>query len=136
MPKPVARLIGDKQLLKKLEKLQKKAARSIERKVNRAGAAIYKKMIKQMVPQDEGHLKKSIDMKIGKGGAVIGPDRNYEADGDIPANYSHLVEEGHMAPDGTVVPGQHPIARGAQAAEGPAAKAMVDKCRSEINKLL
>ena len=135
MATKLAKLIGDKKLIRKLNQLEKKVVKRIDKKVLRAGAAVYKRVIKKLVPVDEGHAKKSIDYKLtGKSGAVIGARADYRADDDVPANYIHLIEYGHVAPDGTVVPGSHPIERGAAAAHAEAGQKMIDKTKSELNK--
>ena len=132
---PIAKLVGDKQLVRKLQKLAAKTAKGIEKKVLRAGAAAIKKSVKRHVPVDQGHLKKAIDFKLtGKGGAVVGANADYFADGERPANYVHLVEYGFMAEDGSVVPGQHPIERGSAAAQHEAADKMTAKLKSELHK--
>lgn len=137
MSKVFARLTGHKKLIKKLDKLQKKTRKRIEKKVLRAGAAVLKKAVKAAVPVDEGNLKKAIDYKLtGKGGAVIGANADYENGGDIPANYVHLVEYGYATADGGTVPGKHPIERGAKSAQDAAGAKMTEKTKEELNKLL
>ena len=133
---PFAKLIGDKKLVRKLAELEKKAAKKIAKKVVRAGATVMKKSIKRHVPVDEGLLKKSIAAKIIRAGAILGASKDYSEGGEVPANYVHLVEYGHVKADGTVVQGKHPIERGAKAAEAEAGRKMEDKAQTELNKLL
>ena len=137
MPKPFARLVNDKQLVKKLESLEKKAAKKIRKKMVRAGATPIKKAIKRLMPVDKGAAKASIDIKFtkGGGGAVIGADAEFEQDGERPANYIHLIENGHVMANGQTVPGAHPIERGSKAAEAESARKMTAKAESELNKL-
>lgn len=104
---------GFKELQKILQTYEKKTAKAAMRKAVRAGTTIIKSAIKAETPVDEGLLKKAQDMKVGNKGdnfyGVAGADvaklkTAHEADHDRPTNIDHLVENGHVAPDGRFVP--------------------------------
>lgn len=137
VPRPIFKLLNDKALVAKLQDLEKKAFKTIEKKVIRAGATPIAKGIRRNMPVDSGAAKKSIGIKVTrKGRAVIGADAEYKLGDKQPAKYIHLIEFGHANTDGSVTPGIHPIERGAKDAEGESAQKMNDKASTELNKLL
>lgn len=94
--------------------------------------------VKARAPRKSGALKNSITSVVRKysdGGAiaVIGPDRDYFQGGkrvkagedrrgaDRPANYAHLVEDGHANRDGTRTEGRGFMRAGVAASETAAA---------------
>jgi HK97 gp10 family phage protein len=133
---------GLDKLRKKLQRLEKKAAKRAVRKAIRAGTTIVAKAVKREAPVDEGLLKAAQTSKVSAKGnraaGVIGADqKRLDAETSYsgrPSNINWLVEFGHVAPDGTVIPpsGYH---RRAEAASLPrAAQAITAKLAEEIER--
>src|SRR5690606_8106938 len=100
---------GFDKLLRKLNALSKTGARRAQRKAVRAGTAVLLKAVKAATPKDEGVLRRAQASKVtGRGlsiAGIVGADvAKLEADERRPSNIDWLVEEGHVAPDGTFVP--------------------------------
>ena len=132
---------GIDKLVRKLATLEKKAAKRAVRKAIRAGTTIVAKAVKAGTPVDDGRLKKAQTSKVAaKRNAavgVIGADQG-KLDADAtegrPSNIDWLVEYGHVATDGTVIPpsGHH---RRAEAASLPRAQqAIARKLAEEIER--
>lgn len=107
------KLKGFDELVKLLKNYPKKEGKKALRKAVRAGTAVLRAAVKKETPVDEGVLRRAQDFKIvGKGFRVSGivganVDKLREAHAEDPArpvNIDWLVEEGHIAPDGSFVP--------------------------------
>lgn len=104
------KLTGDPDMEKFFAALPKKITRSIAfESLVRATLPVVDAM-KEEAPVVEGDLKQSIGLRLRRysGGkrmfAAIGPKWDYVGpDGDRPAAVAHLVENGHVARDGTMV---------------------------------
>lgn len=101
---------GAKELISQLRHLQKEstAGKILRRAVNLATTPILQ-AARQECPVDQGDLRRAQTKKVsGKRltyNGIVGADANYVGeDGSKPSHYDHLVEDGHVAPDGTVVP--------------------------------
>ena len=122
---------GDKALSRQLSNLGNKGAKRVLRRATRSATAVLAKAVKSEVPNDEGKLARAQGSKVfGRGlsmqgivGADVdklkaanGEDKNY------PTNIDHLVNFGHVTPDGKFIPPNGYLQRGA--AKGmPAAEA-------------
>ncbi len=104
---------GAEKLMKKLRRLERSGARRALRNATRAGTAVILKAVRKEVPTDEGLLKKAQTSKIiGRGmnmGGIVGADvaklaSDAAADASRPTNIDHLVNFGHVAPDGKIIP--------------------------------
>jgi HK97 gp10 family phage protein len=77
-------LLGDKELMRKLDKLSSKIGRSVLRKAVRAGTPDVLKDARSRVPKDTGNLKKSMGRKFkwynrtGTYVVVVGPRHRAE----------------------------------------------------------
>lgn len=122
---------GFEQLKRKLDRLEKKAARRVNRRAIRSATAVLLKAVKKATPKDEGVLRRMQTSKVfGKGlslSGIVGADvtklQEAESSGQRPSNIDWLVEEGHVAPDGTFVPPSGHMRR-AQAEATPRALAV------------
>lgn len=143
MPRSVLDIIGDKSLKRKLQRLEKREAKRSLRKAARKGLAVLRRAVRQATPVDEGVLRKAQDIKvIGRGlviGGIVGANVQklqaaHASDPSRPTNIDWLVEEGHVAPDGTVIPPSGYMRRAAQEATPRALQAVEDTLRDEIEK--
>ncbi len=83
---------GDKKLIRKLDRLERRTARSIKRKGLRAGSSVLLKAVRKAAPRDTGNLRKSMTRKFKTYGGrnvivIVGPAWPKGAHG-------HLVEFG------------------------------------------
>ena len=105
-------LIGDKELIRKLDRLAKRGYRNTVAKAMSKAATPVSRLAKRLAPVGEGPtrglLKKSIGKKSkwyrGTRVVIIGPRKTFKRtittkSGKVrsvdPANYAHLVELGH-----------------------------------------
>ena len=104
---------GFNELVKKLQAFPKKQATPALRKAVRAGTTVLRKAVKDATPVDKGVLRRAQDMKVTvkgfRGYGVVGANVDklkeaHAADPARPVNIDWLVENGHVAPDGTFVP--------------------------------
>lgn len=103
---------GFDNLKRKLDRLEKKAARRVNRRAIRSATAVLLKAVKKATPKDEGVLRRMQTSKVfGKGlslSGIVGADvtklQKAESSGQRPSNIDWLVEEGHVTPGGTFVP--------------------------------
>ena len=134
---------GMDKLLKKLARLEKGGARRAMRKATVAGTTVLRTAVRAAVPVDEGLLKKATSSRVsGKGnrmtgrvGADVAKLKSANAsDSSRPTNIDHLVEFGHVGPDGSFVPPSGYM-RQSSAAAMPAAEAKyVSKLAEEIER--
>lgn len=138
-----AQLIGGKELEKKFRTLGDKVQRKVLRGAVNAGATPVVKATKSKVKVETGTLGLSIGKKVKayKGGAVvgvIGPRFQvvsmYKGRKRRPAFYAHLAEKGHIAADGTFVPGNHAIENAAAESEPQALGTISDKLAKGVMK--
>lgn len=137
-------LRGFDKLLRKLEGLERKGAKRAMRKATRAGTAVLLKAVKKATPKDEGVLRKMQTSKVyGRGlsmAGIVGADvaKLQAAESDPrnprPSNIDHLVEEGHVAPDGTFVPPTGYMRRAADSAMPAAAAKYTQVLAAEIER--
>ena len=102
-----SRLIGEKELLKELDKLPLRVEGRGVRLALSAGATPILKSMKRRVKSATGTLRRSLRRKgfkgLGRGEyvMVLGPDKDHvESHGGVkmrPVNYAHLVEYGRKA---------------------------------------
>jgi len=103
-------LTGERELMRKLDRLSDKAGRRVLRKAMRAGARPIVKHAKQIVPVESGGLKQSIGTRFrwyGRTGtdvAVIGPRIKYKKERVGGKLKTVRDEKGHRI---TVLAGQH-----------------------------
>lgn len=89
----------------------KTTAKKVLRRATNLATTKIQQAAKAKVPVDEGDLKKALTKKVyGKNFAfngIVGADMAAVGeDGKNPANYDHLVEHGHVTPEGKEVPAQ------------------------------
>lgn len=130
---------GFDKLTKKLNHLHRYAARRAMRKATRAGTTVLLKAVRAATPKDEGILRKAQSSKIhgrkSNIAGIVGADvAKLEADERRPSNIDWLVEEGHVAPDGTFVPPAGYMKRASAEAMPRAESAYRAKLAEEIEK--
>ncbi|MGC4030253.1 MAG: HK97 gp10 family phage protein [Tepidisphaeraceae bacterium] len=138
----MAKVRGLDRLLKKLGRLEKTAAKRVVRKAIRAGTTIVGKAIKAETPVDQGKLKKAQTTRVtsrrNRATGVAGADQdklNADAEGGKrPSNIDWLVDQGHVAPDGTVIPPSGYHRRAEDKAMPAAVAAMEKKLAEEIER--
>ena len=144
MPKPFARVEGDKKLIKQLKRLGSvKVAKRVLRKAVNAASQEVVKAVRRNAPVDTGTYKIAATKK------VVGSDFNYTGiigadakakgpvvDGAtrIPANYDHLIEYGYQLADGTNVPAQAPLRKGFEQAAPAAQRRLNEKLKEGIER--
>jgi len=118
MAKSGAQFLGGKELERMFKTLGDRVQRKVARQAVSAAATPIVNADQENAPEESGALKLAL-----KGGkkiktykdsgtvvAIIGAraDVQTEVDGKLrkPSKYSHLAENGHIAADGTFVPGQ------------------------------
>ena len=113
-----ATLLGGKELERMFKTLGGRVQRKVAKQAVNAAATPIAKAAQEKAPEETGALKlalqggKKVKGYSGSGVtvAVIGPRTNVqtESEGEIrkPFKYAHLAEGGHIAEDGTHVPGQ------------------------------
>lgn len=135
---------GVDKLLKKLDRLERKGARSALRKATSAGTTVLRAAVKSGAPVDEGLLKKAEDSKVGGRGlqlygiaganvAKLNADAQ-ASNGKRPTNIDWLVENGHVTPGGKFVPPSGFMRRAAASATPAAEARFVDKLATEIER--
>jgi len=98
-------LTGDKELIRKMQRLAEKTQKRIVQKAMKKGAARVRKAAKRRVPVETGLLKKSLGSKVARRKrdkvvvGIIGPRTGFKKqmpDGSYrnPVRYAHLVELG------------------------------------------
>lgn len=137
---------GFDQLHKKLARLARSGAKSgaarAQRKAVRAGTTVLAKAVRAAVPTDEGVLKRMQASRVsgrglrasGRVGADVDKLKAAESEGKRPSNIDWLVEEGHVAPDGTFVPPSGYMRRAAASAMPAAMAAYAAKLAEEIER--
>jgi HK97 gp10 family phage protein len=103
-------ITGDKELLQKLDRLEKRTTKGAIRKGTRQGAKIVQQATKSTVPVKSGALKRAIKvraMKARKG--TIGTRCTISMPGDSKANwfYGSFQEYGWTTVNGRKVAGKH-----------------------------
>lgn len=130
MARPGIELQGAKELRKLLKHLPDRVARKVLRAaVNKAATPIVKSA-RRKASKESGTLRKSmgkklvVNKKTGSVMAIIGPRREvtgeFEGKQRVPANYAHLVEDGHIAADGSHVPAKPFLRPAYDEGKGPA----------------
>ncbi|MEM6560039.1 MAG: HK97-gp10 family putative phage morphogenesis protein [Planctomycetota bacterium] len=144
MAKQGLHLQGDRALQKALRKLGDKAARKVSRSAVSAAATPVAKAARRNAPKESGLLRKSIGRRVrtyterGTVIALVGPRRNFsgehEGERRVPANYAHLVENGHLAPDGSFVPPKPFLRPALDASKGEAMNKLRQKTAEGIER--
>lgn len=116
MPKASAKLEGGKELQRALKTLGVRVQRKVLRQAVNAASTPVVKAARRKAPKQSGLLRKSLGKKLktytknGTVMALVGPRKDVEGEHEgekrRPARYAHLVENGHVAADGTHVPAQ------------------------------
>ena len=139
-----ATLLGDKELERTLKTLGERVQRKVTRQAVNAACTPIVKAARNNAPEESGLLKESLAKKIKTYPAsmtvvgIIGPDTEtkgeYKGEKRWPAKYAHLVENGHINPDGKFVP-PHPFMRPAyESTQAMALDAMKDKLGKGIER--
>lgn len=125
-----------KRAMEQFQRLPDKVNRKVGRAAVSAGVTVVLRQARSEVPIDEGTLRASLGRKVKNypssqltvgiaGSRISGNKRGYHA---------HLVEHGHVAADGSFVPGNPWLARAVAAAEGQAIERMQRKLFAGIDK--
>ena len=131
MPSPAIHIKGADAFKRQIEALTKTGAKRVLRKATRAAVAVLAKAVKAETPKDDGNLRRAQGSRVsGKGFSmrgVVGADvdklkADNAQDKNYPTNIDHLVNFGHVTPDGRFVAPNGYMQRGA-AAGMPAAEA-------------
>jgi hypothetical protein len=81
-----------------LDNLSNKMKTAIQKKALRAACKPLRSIVKAVVPQRSGALKMSISTLVKQKNyvafGVVGASRRINYDGNVPANYLHLVNQG------------------------------------------
>jgi len=94
------RLVGEKRLQRKIERLKGSAQRRIMRPAVSAGLTVVNRAAKRTAPRETGLLAKAIGKKVkitrSSVWGAVGPRLGFEdEDGRDPAKYGHLAEKLH-----------------------------------------
>lgn len=125
-----------KQLMRDYHRLGEKVRTTVARRAVNAGATPILREARQEVPVDEGELKRSLGKRTRAykqnatavavvGARITGKSRGFHA---------HLVHDGHVAADGSFVPGNPFLKRAQMQAEQQAVNRMQSKLSQEIEK--
>lgn len=139
-----ATLTGAKELEKALKTLGERTQRKVTRQAVNAACTPILKAARANVEVESGLLKESLAKKIVTYPeamtvvGIIGPDTQTkgEFDGEprVPWRYAHLVENGHINPQGEFVP-PHPFMRPAyDSSEAQALDVMKEKLGKGIER--
>lgn len=139
-----ATLLGDKELERTLKTLGERTQRKVSRQAVNAACTPMLKAARANAPEESGLLKESLDKKIKTYPesmtvvGIIGPDTETKGDFNgeprVPWRYAHLVENGHINPQGEFVP-PHPFLRPAyDSTQGQALDVMKDKLAKGIER--
>jgi HK97 gp10 family phage protein len=129
---------GLAELLKKLQRLgSSTTAKKVQRKAIRAGTNPLLAADRANIPVDQGDLRRAQIKKIVVNNftcvGMVGTDTDYVgSDGSKPGKYDHLVEYGHVNPDGTVTPPNPYMRTTADQSLGAAQEAYIEKLAEEI----
>ncbi len=127
--------LNEEALLRDLERLDKNLRNKYRRRAVSAGARVLSKAYKQASPVGPtGNLKRShgLKTKVYKESAVavVGP----RITGKYRGYHGHLVHDGHIAVDGSFVPGNPYMKRANSTAEAQADSAMVKKLAKDLER--
>lgn len=144
MAQAKVQLIGGKELERKFRTLAERVQRKVLRGAVSAGATPVMKATKGKVKIETGTLQLSIGKKVkaysktGSVVGVIGPrfqvTSMYKGRKRRPAFYAHLAEKGHIAANGTFVPGNHAVENAAAESESQAMGTISDKLAKGVMK--
>jgi HK97 gp10 family phage protein len=139
-----ATLLGAKELERTLKTLGERVQRKVTRQAVNAACTPIVKAARKNAPQESGLLKEAMDKRIKTYPesmtvvGIVGPDTatkgEFKGEPRWPAKYAHLVEGGHLLPDGTFVP-PNPFLRNAyDSTEAQALDAMKTKLAAGIER--
>ena len=120
--------------------LPDKVARRVVRKAVNAAAAPVRSALRKNMPKDTGSAKSTVSSKTVTSKdktniqALIGWDRKKEKDGKRGGRYAHLIENGFIARDGTLVAGKFPLRRAEQSTKSQSQSKFGTKMGAEIAK--
>jgi HK97 gp10 family phage protein len=139
-----ATLTGAKELEKALKTLGERTQRKVTRQAVNAACTPILKAARANAPEESGLLKEAMAKKIVTYPeqmtivGIIGPDTQtkgeFNGEPRWPAKYAHLVENGHINPQGEYVP-PHPFLRPAyDSTEAQALGVMKEKMGKGIER--
>lgn len=133
----IMKIKGAEKLMKRLQRLEKKDAKNAMRAGLRAGTAIILKAVKAATPVDEGVLRRMQASKVrlkGLGGlGIVGADvAKLRGDAKRPPNIDHLVEYGHVMPNGAFAPPTGYMRKASEQAIPAAEAAFIAKLKEKI----
>lgn len=125
----------ERELMRDLDRLSDAVETRVSRKAVMAGSSPILREMKSEVPEDEGTLRKSLGRKSKVYGretavAMTGP----RVRGKHQGYHGHLIERGHIAADGSFVPGDPFMERAQKQSEAAARRAMLDKLDTEVQR--
>lgn len=138
------RITGDKRLIATFRKLPERVGRSAVRKAVNFGATPIVQAARKRIPRESGLSRKALNKRVktypaNQGVvAIIGVRRDeggtYKGRRRVPQFYQHLIHDGHIARDGTFVPGSKYLDKAYNAALSTAQKRMEQRLSQEIIK--
>lgn len=136
---PKLELRGDKELIRKLQRLGKKRTYSkIMRAAANAAATPIVKGVRSEWPEDSGLSKRSVTKKVIKTrsgySAIVGIDKAARDAAHVPSNIDHLVELGYQHVGGRTVPARAPLRRGFDKSAKAAEARFAEKAKEGIEK--
>lgn len=135
---------GFDELVALLKKWPKSQGRKALRKAINNGTAELRKAVKAGTPVDQGVLNRAQDSKVSvkgeRGYGIVGANVDKlkaasAADPARPTNIDWLVENGHVAPNGTFVPPSGFMRRAAREAMPAAEARAIAVLKTEIDKM-
>lgn len=121
-----------RRLMKLLDTLPTKVSRKVSRNAVNAGATPILQAARSEAPVVTGNLKQSLGKKTKVYGetavALVGP----RISGRFKGYHGHLIHNGHIAADGSFVPGNPFLRRAHDNAAAPAQSAMISKLSAGI----
>jgi HK97 gp10 family phage protein len=139
---------GFKELEKQLKELGK-AAKKVQRTAATKAIRPMRQAVKAECPKDSGALKKSIDSKVSTKGdkvsAIVGSNTailedgtkaSEKDEGPRAARHLHLVISGHITEDGTAVPANNFLERGAEASRAECLDIYAEELKRGIEKVV
>lgn len=139
-----------KRLMRQFQRLENRVAQKVSRQAVSAGATPIARRMRQGAPVGPtGNLRRAIGRRtktyrdnatsvavIGAkiGGSTDPSKRNYDAKGTKLGYHANLIEDGHVAVDGSFVPGNPFMRRAVDAAEPESIARMRNKLFEGIDK--
>lgn len=136
---------GMEKLQSKLLRLERHAGKRVVRKSARAGGTVLLRGVREATPRNEGLVRKMMALKVSNRGlsatSIVGADVERlqnaanapdESPEFRPSNIDHLLEYGHVSPNGHFTPPTGFMRYAAEVAMPAAERAYSEKAAAEI----